>query len=120
MGQGLGSRTPTLPGRRPGCHDGAVSSEGEPAPSKPPRSALTVRDMLVALAALLAARAGDRPLIGRGTEGVGGLRWVIYDSDGGEPVWIAELPGPTPLRALITGSGAVDDFRALAGALARA
>jgi hypothetical protein len=199
-----------------------VSNEGEPAPSKPPRSALTVRDMLVALAvlvpvillfgaltrscsfspggatvdssrlpvvdapaelraaaetvpfpvrvpsvppdwransvgkdrvaapgtdpaaasrvvrvgyltaadryvrleqtdatedALVAAQAGDQPLTGRGTEEVAGLRWVVYGRGGDEPVWVAELPGPTPVRALITGSGTVEEFRTLAGAV---
>jgi hypothetical protein len=43
---------------------------------------------------------------------------VVYGAEGAEPVWVAELPGATPVRALITGSGTVEEFRALAGAVA--
>ena len=70
--------------------------------------------------ALIAARSGARPLVGQGTKDVGGLRWVVYGAEGAEPIWITELPGTTPTRALITGSGTPEDFLALAGAVARA
>jgi hypothetical protein len=43
---------------------------------------------------------------------------VVYAREDEEPIWIAEVPGDVPGRALITGSGSEDDFAALATALA--
>ncbi len=70
-------------------------------------------------AALLKAETGARPVAARGTEDVGGQRWVVYGDSPREPIWIAEVPTPgaASVRLLITGSGRVDDFRALAAAV---
>jgi hypothetical protein len=68
--------------------------------------------------ALLATEAGKQPALGSGAKDIAGLHWVVYSRDGGEPIWIATLPGDTPTRALITGSGTDDDFTALATGLA--
>jgi hypothetical protein len=71
-------------------------------------------------AALLATETGSEPVPGTGVQEVAGLRWVVYAREGREPVWVAELPGPTPTRALITGSGTEEEFTALATAVATA
>jgi len=63
--------------------------------------------------ALLAADAGARTLIAQGTQGVGGLNWVVYGTRPGEPVWIADTAG---VRLALTGSGTDDEFRTLATA----
>jgi uncharacterized protein DUF4245 len=68
--------------------------------------------------ALLAAETGAQPALGAGAQDIAGLHWVVYDRDRGEPIWIAELPGTAPTRALVTGSGDADDFTALAAAVA--
>ncbi|HZG91193.1 MAG TPA: DUF4245 domain-containing protein [Pseudonocardia sp.] len=68
--------------------------------------------------ALLAVESGAEPLPGLGAVDVAGVSWVVYGRDGEEPVRIAELPGTTPVRVLITGSGTEDEFRVLAGAVA--
>jgi uncharacterized protein DUF4245 len=69
-------------------------------------------------AGLLATETGGEPVPGLGVRDAGGLRWVVYGREGEEPIWIAELPGDTPTRALITGSAGEADFTALANALA--
>lgn len=66
-------------------------------------------------ATLLAVEAGAAPVRARGAVDVGGRQWVAYGRDDDEPIWIAELAAPSPVRVLITGSGTEDDFRALAG-----
>lgn len=69
-------------------------------------------------AGLLGTETGPEPVPGTGVREVAGLRWVVYAREGAEPIWIAEVPGDAPSRALITGSGSDDDFAALAAALA--
>ncbi|WP_214406234.1 DUF4245 domain-containing protein [Pseudonocardia lacus] len=69
-------------------------------------------------AGLLATETGPEPVPGTGVREVAGLRWVVYAREDDEPIWIAEVPGDVPSRALITGSGSEDDFAALATALA--
>jgi hypothetical protein len=68
-------------------------------------------------AALLTTETGAEPVPGLGVREVGGVRWVVYGREGEEPIWIGELPGDTPTRALITGSGTEDEYTALANAL---
>lgn len=67
--------------------------------------------------ALIAAERGKQPVIGQGTVDVGGQAWVVYGPRPAEPIWVATLPGATPVRVLITGSGTDDEFRALAAAV---
>jgi len=69
-------------------------------------------------AGLLGTETGPEPVPGTGVREVAGLRWVVYAREDEEPIWIAEVPGDAPGRALITGSGSEDDFAALATALA--
>ncbi|MCO1657643.1 DUF4245 domain-containing protein [Pseudonocardia humida] len=69
-------------------------------------------------AGLLGTETGPEPVPGTGVREIAGLRWVVYARDDEEPIWIAELAGEAPSRALITGSGSDDDFAALATALA--
>ncbi len=64
--------------------------------------------------AVLAAETGATPVAARGTADVGGLSFVVYGAPDDEPIWIGELDG---VRLLITGSGAEQDFQALAGAV---
>jgi hypothetical protein len=63
--------------------------------------------------ALLRAAAGARTLTAQGPQDVGGVRWVVYGTRPGEPVWIADVGG---VRLVITGSGTDDEFRTLATA----
>jgi hypothetical protein len=70
-------------------------------------------------AALLVTETGPTAVPGTGVREVAGLRWVVYERDGEEPIWIAERADPTTAtRLLITGSGSEEDFLALAGAVA--
>jgi hypothetical protein len=64
--------------------------------------------------ALLASGAGARNLVAQGAQDVGGLRWVVYGTRPGEPVWIADTGS---VRLAITGSGSDDDFATLATAV---
>lgn len=66
--------------------------------------------------ALLTVEAGPVPVAARGPVDVGGQRWVVYARGSGEPIWVADVAGPAPVRLLITGSGIEDDVRTLAGA----
>lgn len=66
--------------------------------------------------ALLAVETGARPVSARGAVDVGGQPFVVYGEPRDEPIWTADVPGPAPVRLLITGSGTEDDFRALAAA----
>lgn len=67
--------------------------------------------------ALLVSDTGGIPSV-RGTTEVGGQRWVVYGTEGAEPVWVTEvpIPGTRTVRLLITGSGTEADFRTLAAA----
>lgn len=67
--------------------------------------------------ALIAAVRGKQPVIGQGTVDVAGQSWVVYGPKPAEPIWVATLPGATPVRVLITGSGTEDEFKALAAAV---
>lgn len=63
------------------------------------------------------------PAVGRGAEEVGGVSWIVYSADDGEPIWIASVPaaGDRPaVRWLLTGSADDAAFRTLAAAVARA
>ena len=62
-------------------------------------------------------------LVPTGVEDVDGVTWVVYqggERDGGrpaEPVWTAQVRGPTgPAQLAVTGAGSADDFRTLAAA----
>jgi hypothetical protein len=66
-------------------------------------------------AALLTLEAQGTPIASGAVE-VAGRTWVAYADDTREPIRIAEVPGPTPVRMLITGSGTEDEFRTLAAA----
>lgn len=48
-----------------------------------------------------------------GTELVDGTEWVVYEREGDEPVWVADLGD---VRLLITGSGTTEEFTTLAEA----
>lgn len=65
--------------------------------------------------ALLVSDTGGVPQA-RGTTEAGGREWVVYGTEGEEPVWVTEVPTPgaTTVRLLITGSGTEVDFRTLA------
>ncbi|MFC4946967.1 DUF4245 domain-containing protein [Pseudonocardia sp. GCM10023141] len=68
--------------------------------------------------ALLAAEKGKQPVAGQGTVDAGGQTWVVYGArPATEPVWIATVPGPVPVRLVITGSGTDDEFRTVATAV---
>jgi hypothetical protein len=123
-------RVPAVPA---GWRSNSVAQDRVPVPNGPPDAAnrsvragyLTPQDHYLQLVqtdaaedALLATETGSQPAIGTGAQDIAGLHWVVYARDKGEPIWIAELVGETPTRALITGSGTDDDFRALAGAVA--
>lgn len=52
-----------------------------------------------------------------GAVDVDGIRWIIYQGDGAEPVWTARLPSPAGWsQVAITGAGGSDQFRTLAAA----
>jgi hypothetical protein len=123
-------RVPAVPA---GWRSNGVDQDRVPVPNGAPDAAnrsvrvgyLTPQDRYLRLVqtdaaedALLATEAGKQPALGAGAKDVSGLHWVVYTRDGGEPIWIAAVPGATPTRALITGSGTDDDFTALAAALA--
>jgi hypothetical protein len=125
-------RVPAVPA---GWRSNSVDQDRVPVPNGAPDTAnrsvrvgyLTPQDHYLRLVqtdaaedALLATEIGKRPPSGADPRDVAGLRWVVYTRDGGEPIWIATLPGGSPTRALITGSGTDDDFAALATALATA
>lgn len=61
-------------------------------------------------------RRGDDPPAGQGTVDVGGRQWVVYGARPAEPIWITEVPGPKPVRLVITGSGTDQEFRTMATA----
>jgi hypothetical protein len=46
----------------------------------------------------------------------GGLRWVTYQAEGGEPFRVAPAPDDPQVRWLVTGSGTDAEFAALARA----
>jgi Protein of unknown function (DUF4245) len=123
-------RVPAVPS---GWRSNSVDQDRVPAPTGPPDAAnrsvrvgyLTPQDRYLRLVqtdaaedALLATEAGKQPALGSGAQDIAGLHWVVYTRDAGEPIWIATVPGDTPTRALITGSGSADDFAALANAMA--
>jgi hypothetical protein len=53
-----------------------------------------------------------------GTVDVDGIRWIVYQGDGGaEPVWTTRLDSPAgPAQIAITGAGSADQFHTLAAA----
>jgi hypothetical protein len=121
-------RVPAVPA---GWRSNSVDQDRVPVPNGPPDAAnrsvrvgyLTPQDRYLRLVqtdaaedALLATEAGKQPALGSGARDVAGLHWVVYTRAGGEPIWIATVPGDIPTRALITGSGTDDDFAALATA----
>ncbi|SRX83594.1 hypothetical protein MPP7335_05374 [Mycolicibacterium parafortuitum] len=61
-------------------------------------------------------------LVPTGVQDVDGVRWVVYEGgerDGklNEPVWTAEVPGPTgPAQLAVSGAGGTDEYRTLAAA----
>jgi Protein of unknown function (DUF4245) len=61
-------------------------------------------------------------LVPTGTQDVDGVRWVVYEGgerDGkpNEPVWTAQIRGPTgPAQLAITGAAGTDEYRTLAAA----
>ena len=61
-------------------------------------------------------------LVPTGTQDVDGVRWVVYEGgevDGKptEPVWTAQVRGPTgPAQLAVTGAGGTDEYRTLAAA----
>lgn len=61
-------------------------------------------------------------LVPTGTQDVDGVRWVVYEGgerDGkpGEPVWTAQVRGPTgPAQLAVTGAAGTDEYRTLAAA----
>jgi hypothetical protein len=133
------ARTSPFPVRAPavpaGWRANSVDQDRVPVPNGAPGAAnrsvrvgyLTPQDRYLRLVqtdaaedALLATETGKQPPGGAAPRDVAGLRWVVYTRDRAEPVWIGTLPGGTPTRALITGSGTDDDFAALATALATA
>ncbi|MFC5950083.1 DUF4245 domain-containing protein [Pseudonocardia lutea] len=65
--------------------------------------------------ALVATEAGG-PLAGTGVTDAGGLRWVTYQAEGGEPFRVAPAPDDPQVRWLVTGSGTDAEFAALARA----
>ena len=69
---------------------------------------------------LLASFSPD--LVPTGTQDVDGVRWVVYeggetDDKPNEPVWTAEVRGPTGSAQLaVTGAAGTDEYRTLAAA----
>lgn len=61
-------------------------------------------------------------LVPTGTQDVDGVRWVVYEGgekDGkpNEPVWTAQIRGPTgPAQLAVTGAAGTDEYRTLAAA----
>lgn len=61
-------------------------------------------------------------LVPTGTQDVEGVRWVVYEGgekDGkpNEPVWTAQIRGPTgPAQLAVTGAAGTDEYRTLAAA----
>ncbi|MBX7433508.1 DUF4245 domain-containing protein [Mycobacterium sp. Y57] len=61
-------------------------------------------------------------LVPTGTQDVDGVTWVVYEGgerDGrpAEPVWTAQIRGPTgPVQLALTGAGGTDEYRTLAAA----
>ncbi|MGQ9348228.1 DUF4245 domain-containing protein [Mycolicibacterium gilvum] len=61
-------------------------------------------------------------MVPTGVEDVDGVRWVVYqggerDGKPNEPVWTAEVRGPTgPAQLAVTGAGSADEYRMLAAA----
>ena len=61
-------------------------------------------------------------LVPTGTQDVDGIRWVVYEGgerDGrpAEPVWTAQVRGPTgPAQLAVTGAAGTDEYRTLAAA----
>jgi hypothetical protein len=57
-----------------------------------------------------------------GTVDVDGLRWIVYqggerDGKAAEPVWTAQVRGPTgPAQLALTGAAGTDESRTLAAA----
>ena len=61
----------------------------------------------------------DSHLVPTGTQDVDGVRWVVYEGDGGgEPVWTTRLNGPTGAAQIaIKGAAGTDEYRTLAAAV---
>lgn len=61
-------------------------------------------------------------LVPTGVQDVDGVRWVVYeggerDGRANEPVWTAQVRGPTgPAQLAITGAAGTDEYRTLAAA----
>lgn len=61
-------------------------------------------------------------MVPTGVEDVDGTRWVVYqggerDGKPAEPVWTAEVRGPTgPAQLAVSGAGSADEYRTLAAA----
>ncbi|KRE29159.1 hypothetical protein ASG82_26330 [Mycobacterium sp. Soil538] len=61
-------------------------------------------------------------LVPTGTEDVDGVRWIVYrggerDGKAAEPVWTAQVRGPTgPAQLALTGAAGTDEYRTLAAA----
>ncbi|KKF03010.1 DUF4245 domain-containing protein [Mycolicibacterium obuense] len=61
-------------------------------------------------------------LVPTGTEDVDGIRWVVYqggeqDGRAAEPVWTAQLRGPSgPAQLALRGAAGTDEYRTLAAA----
>ena len=67
-------------------------------------------------------RSFSSDLVPTGTQDVDGVRWVVYeggerDGKSGEPVWTAQVRGPTgPAQLAVTGAAGTDEYRTLAAA----
>jgi hypothetical protein len=60
----------------------------------------------------------DPEMVPTGTQDVDGVRWVVYEGDGAEPVWTTRLTSPTgPAQIAIKGAGGTDEYRTLAAAV---
>ncbi len=60
----------------------------------------------------------DPDMAPTGTQDVDGVRWIVYEGEGAEPVWTTRLPGPAgPAQIAIKGAGGTDEYRTLAAAV---
>lgn len=60
----------------------------------------------------------DPDLAPTGVQDVDGVRWVVYDGDGAEPVWTTRLNGSTGAAQIaIKGAAGTGEYRTLAAAV---
>lgn len=125
-------RVPTLPagwhansGDRAGIEAGRTAQSGESV--RAVSSTVGYLSPTGMYLALIQSNADEEKLVGSvepdmvptGTQDVDGVRWVVYEGEGGaEPVWTTRLTGPGgPAQIVVKGAGGTDEYRTLAAAV---